>query len=385
MFIAADGPRLTADDGRMFLDFASGFESASVEVVQEAVTKHLRAAHFHGDAETQFLDHLRNILPAGLTHLHPTRDGSEATEVALSACMRYTGANTFLAFNGGCHGSTLGALAVSHAKRGQELLELSTPNAEFISYPLADERSAASVAAAVRAITERPEDAPPLAGIIVEPIQASAGIRVPPQTFLPTLARAARASGTPLIIDERFTGFGRTGRAFACDIPGVSPDLLLMGNGMGSGLPGGSVAGREDILSPLPPTPHRLHPMTATACTSALRYAMDNDLWSQAKRVERWFEAYRGKLEDHVLVRRFQGVGAMYGIEVGGPAGISPQSLANEVRAATLEQGLLMWECGTDAVVIGLIPPLVVTEDDVDDACNMIVAALDTIATRHRL
>ena len=86
-----------------------------------------------------------------------------------------------------------------------------------------------------------------------------------------------------------------------------------------------------------------------------------------------------------MLVRRFQGVGAMYGIEVGGPAGISPQSLANEVRAATLEQGLLMWECGTDAVVIGLIPPLVVTEDDVDDACNMIVAALDTIATRHRL
>ena len=125
------------------------------------------------------------FFPAGLTHLHPTRDGSEATEVALSACMRYTGATTFLAFNGGCHGSTLGALAVSHAKRGQGLLELSTPNAEFISYPLADERSAASVAAAVRAITERPQDAPPLAGIIVEPIQASAGIRVPPQTFLP--------------------------------------------------------------------------------------------------------------------------------------------------------------------------------------------------------
>ena len=167
--------------------------------------------------------------------------------------------------------------------------------------------------------------------------------------------------------------------------PVAPPDLLLMGNGMGSGLPGGSVAGREDILSPLPPTPHRLHPMTATACTSALRYAMDNDLWSRAKSIERWFEAYRGKLEDHVLVRRVQGVGAMYGIEVGGPAGISSRSLANEVRAATLEQGLLMWECGVDAVVIGLIPPLMVTEDDVDDACDRIVAALDTIAARHHL
>ena len=130
--------------------------------------------------------------------------------------------------------------------------------------------------------------------------------------------------------------------------------------------------GREDILSPLPPTPHRLHPMTATACTSALRYAIDNNLWSRAKSVERWFEAYRGKLEDQVLVRRVQGVGAMYGIEVGAPAGFSSQSLANEVRAATLEQGLLMWECGADAVVIGLIPPLMVTENDVDDACKMI-------------
>ena len=90
-FVAANGLRLTTEDGRIFLDFASGFESARVEAVQEAITEHLRAAHFHGDAETRFLDDLRTILPAGLSHVHPTRDGSEATEVALSACMRYTG------------------------------------------------------------------------------------------------------------------------------------------------------------------------------------------------------------------------------------------------------------------------------------------------------
>lgn len=384
-FVAANGLRLTTEDGRIFLDFASGFESARVEAVQEAITEHLRAAHFHGDAETRFLDDLRTILPAGLSHVHPTRDGSEATEVALSACMRYTGATTFLAFKGGCHGSTLGALAVSHARRGQELLELSAPSAEFIDYPLADERSASSVAAAVRAITERPPDSPPLAGVIVEPVQSRAGIKVPPQTFLPTLARAAHSYGTPLIIDERFTAFGRTGRAFACELSGVSPDLLLMGNGMGSGLPGGAVAGREDILSPLPPTPHRLHPMTATACTSALRYAMDNDLWSHAQTIESWFESCRGKLETHVLVRRFHGVGAMYGIEVSTPAGVSSRNLASEVRAATLDHGLLMWECGTNAVVIGLIPPLMVTKKDIDDACDMIVSSLDDIAAPHHV
>ena len=381
VFVRADGIRLSAEDGRTYLDFASGFQSANVGIVQQAVTEHLRA-HFQGDAESRFVDDLLRILPTGLTHIHPTRDGSEATEVSLSACMRYTEAKTFLAFKGGYHGATLGALAVSEAHRGQDLVEVSAPNAEFIDYPLNDDRTAAAVASAVRAITERSPGAPALAGVIVEPIQAKAGLRVPPQTFLPTLARAARSTGTPLIIDESFTGLGRTGHAFACEISGVCPDLLLLGNGMGSGLPGGLVAGTEAILSTFPPNPNRLHPVTAAACSSALRHALDNDVWSRPVSIESWFETHRHRVENHALVRRFRGVGAMYGIEIEPVDGLSPAELAQRVRMATLGEGLLTWECGVDEVVIGLIPPLVVEQKDVDDACAMALAALDSITAR---
>ena len=307
VFVSADGIRLTSQDGRTYIDFASGFEAADVGVVQGAVAEHLQA-HFHAHAEVRFLTDLLTILPTGLTHIHPTRDGSEATEVALSACMRHTEATTFLCFSGGYHGATLGALAVSESKRSEVLMEISAPCAEFIDYPLSDDPSAAAVAAAVRAITERPTGAPALAGIIVEPVQATAGMRIPPQTFLPTLARAARSTGTPLIVDESFTGLGRTGHAFACAISGVCPDLLLLGHGMGSGLPGGLVAAREEILSTFPPTPNRLHPVTASACSSALRHALDNDSWSRAGAIGEWLETQRSKFEKHILIKQFRGL-----------------------------------------------------------------------------
>ena len=377
VFVAADGIYLTTEDGRTFLDFASGFESADTSVVRDAVSESLRSAHFHGDTETRFLEELQAILPTGLSHVHPARDGSEATEVALSACMRYTGANTFLAFNGGYHGATLGALAVSQIRQSHELMELSAPKAQFIPFPQADDPSPSAVAGAVRAVTERPADTPALAGIIVEAVQATAGIRLPPQTFLPTLARAARSASIPLIVDEIYTGFGRTGRAFACENSSVDPDLLLLGNGMGSGLPGGAVAGRTEIISTFPATPHRLHPMTATACVAALRYARKN--WSRAGAVETWFESFRARFERHPRVRRYRGVGAMYGVEVKSPAELTNQELAEVVRDATVRQGLLCWECGVDATVIGLIPPLSVTKGEVDDACNRVLAALDTL------
>lgn len=382
VFVSAKGVRLTAEDGRTYLDLASGFTSANASIVQKAVSDHLRA-HFHGNAEERFIEHLLKIVPPGLTHVHPTRDGSEATEIALSACMRYTGAKTFLAFNGSYHGATLGALAVSDSNRGQALLEISSPNAEFVDYPLKDDRSATAVAAAVRAVTERASDAPTLAGIIVEPIQAKAGIRIPPQTFLPTLARAARSTGTPLIVDESFTGLGRTGHPFACDHSSVCPDLMLLGNGMGSGLPGGLVAGRAEILSDFPLTENRLHPVTATACGAALLDAFENDVWSRPTTIESWFEAHRCSLEKHPLVKRFRGMGAMYGVEIEAPIGISVAELAREVRLATLHQGLLVWECGVESVVIGLIPPFIIKQNDVDDACAMVLSALDSIASQE--
>ena len=124
--------------------------------------------------------------------------------------------------------------------------------------------------------------------------------------------------------------------------------------------------------------------MTASACITALRYALDNDVWSKAGAIEHWFEPWRQRFETHLLVENIQGLGAMFGIELKLPEGMGRRELAADVRSAILRQGLLVWECGIDSVVIGLIPPFMVDETDVNAACEMVLAALDCVLSAHR-
>ena len=217
VFVSGSGVRLTASDGRQYLDFAAGSGTSNVGHGNPAVMAAVRelldrglthvGPHFHADVQADFYQLLRKQLPAELTRLHPATNGTEATEAALKACMHATGARRFLAFEGGYHGRTLGSLAVSHARGSNAGLAPLAPEAEFIPYP----QSAEDISLAVRTVGERPPGEPPLAGVIVEPIQATGGILLPPVGFLSALAATARSALVPLIVDEIFTGMGRTG------------------------------------------------------------------------------------------------------------------------------------------------------------------------------
>ena len=398
LFVSGSGTRLSASDGREYLDFASGSGTSNVghdnPAVMAAVQAQLESGithigpHFHTEAQARFFEALLKSLPRGLTRLHPATNGTEATEAALKACMHYTGARTFLAFTGSYHGRSLGALAVSHARGANAVLAPLAPDAEFLPFPGPGEDGEAAAVAAVRAISDRPGDAPPLAGVIVEPFQATAGVHIPPEGFLETLAAAARDSGVPLVLDEIFTGFGRTGRLFACAGTGVTPDLLLMGKSMGGGFPGGLVAGREAILSAWPrgaqSSTFQLHPVTAAAGAAALHYLIEHDLCAQARRIEGWIESHRASLCASPLTRGLRGVGAMFGLELGSAGGESPREVSRLVRLAALDGGLLTWECGTDAEVVGLMPPLVASEQEVAEGCGRLRSALTAVEAELR-
>ena len=396
IFSYGSGVRLIASDARTYLDFASGSGTSNLghgnSAVLAAVQAQLQSGithigpHFHTCAQARFFEELLRVLPGGLTRLHPATNGSEATEVALKACMHYTGARTFLAFTGGYHGRTLGALAVSHAKGANAALGPFSPAAEFVPYPGADGDGNTATAAAVRSISRRARDAPPLAGVIVEPIQATAGVIVPPAGFLEAVAAAVRESGVPLVLDEIFTGFGRTGHLFACQASGVTPDLLLMGKSMGGGFPGGLVAGREEIMSAWPrgaqSSTFQLHPVTAAAGGAALRYLIEQDLCARARLIETWFASHRAALCASPLTKEWRGTGAMFGLELCSVGEVSRGEVARLVRLAALNRGLLTWECGTHSEVIGMMPPLIASRREIAEACGRLCAALSEVETR---
>ena len=393
VFVAGSGVRLIASDGRQYLDFASGSGTSYVGHGNPAVMAAARSLldrglthvgpHFHANVQADFYQLLRDQLPAELARMHPATNGTEATEAALKACMHATGARTFLAFEGGYHGRTLGSLAVSHARGANAPLAPLTPEAEFVPYP----QSVDEASRAIRALTERPPGSPTLAGVLVEPIQATGGILLPPTGFLGSLRAAARSTGVPLILDEIFTGMGRTGRLFAFEAEGIVPDVMLLGKSLGGGFPGGLVAGREALMSAWPrgaqSSTFQMHPITAAAGAAALRFALDQDLCARARAIGARIASYREALCEFPITSALRGVGAMFGLAMRSLDDRRAEELARSVRRLALADGLITWECGRSGEVIGLIPPLIATDAEVDEACEILLRALQA-GSSHR-
>ena len=385
VFVAAAGARLTDNRGRSYLDFACGSGTSSVGHGNPAVLAAVRelldrgvthiGPHFHTDVQARFYRLLRGWLPPALTRIHPASNGTEATEAAIKACMHATGERRFVAFTGGYHGRTLGSLAVSHARGANAVLAPLAPKAEFLPFPSRAEETD-TILARLTGLAHRTG----LAGVIVEPIQATAGMRVPPAGFLAALAAACRRRGIPLVIDEIFTGMGRTGELFASTGEVPAPDLLLLGKSFGGGFPGGAVAGQEAILSAWPPgaqsSTFQLHPATAAAGHAALQFLVDHDLAARARRIGDRIRAHGEAFLRCPSVAGLRGRGAMQGLVMAPMPGRSAPAAARAVRRMALRSGLITWECGPAGEVIGLVPPLVIEMAEIDAGCGLLLDAL---------
>ena len=377
VFVAGAGAWLISEDGRRYLDFASGSGTtalghghpdvlAALARQAESGVLHL-GPHFHAPAQAALYDRLSRLLPQHLTRLHPSVSGAEATEVAIKAAMHATGARHFIGFEGGYHGRTFGALAVSGARGKNEILGPFAPSAEILPFP---EDRAAGLAAAERIR----EAAAKLAGVIIEPVQATAGLRAADPKGIEAIAAAAAETGVPLIVDEVFTGFGRTGRMFAFEHFGLAPDMAIFGKSLGGGLPAGLVAGREELLARWPvgvqTSTFQLHPASAATSGAFLQVLLRDDLVGRVAGLEPAFKTAFQPLTRFPDVRALRGIGAFWALAM-----TSGKATAWARRRA-LDRGLLTWECGLDGDVIGLVPPLTVTEAEIGEAVAILEAAL---------
>jgi diaminobutyrate-2-oxoglutarate transaminase len=399
-------------DGNTYLDFFGGAGTlnvghgnpAAAKAASEQERKLVHALDFPTKARLALMGALKRAMPGALKRsakMHfggPT--GSDAVEAALKLTRTHTGRRTVVAFAGGYHGMTEGALAVTSDTKcgGPE----DTPVA-FMPYPycyrcpLGLRASSCRMACAklVESSLEDPHSGVPKpAAVIVEPVQGEGGTIVPPKGWLREIRRITRDHDVPLIADEIQTGFGRTGTMWACEDDGVVPDVLVMSKALGGiGFPLSAIA-YDGALDTWEPGAHigtfRGHQVAMAAGAAALEFTLENDLPAHAARLG---ELAMSTLREADLasVGEVRGRGLMIGIELvrDGHTKEPWRELADEVRRACCQRGLIIELGGHYGNVARFLPPLVLTRElllrGVEIFCEALRETEATMARRGAL
>ena len=320
-----------------------------------------------------------------------SNSGAEAVEAAMKLAKMATHRSSFIAFRGGFHGRTHGALSLTSSNvKYRAHFEPLVGGIHFAPYPypLRMGGADAALAATMAAIDElfatvvAPDD---VAAFIVEPVLGEGGYVVPPDGFLPGLREIADRHGILLAVDEVQSGYARTGRFFATEWTAATPDIVIMAKGIASGLPLSGLLAARSLLDQLTPGSHGgTYGGNAVACAAALAtldVIDDERLTERAERLgERMLAVLREAATDHPHVAEVRGRGLMLAIEFADPDGLVPRpDLAKGLLAESMARNVLLLTCGTHGQAVRIIPPLVTTDNEVEMALTAIAESLEAI------
>jgi 4-aminobutyrate aminotransferase-like enzyme len=389
------GDRVWDEDGREYLDLYAGFAVAAVGHCHPRVTEAIRAqagemthcpsAH-PSRVRAELYDRLARIAPAGLSRFLLAVTGSLANELAVALARAHTGRDEVVSFSGAYLGRSAGAvgLAGKHAYREPAGLP---PDAHFFPFPdpyrsrwaLGREPGEAVLALLETALTDPASGVGPVAAVVVEPVQGNGGVVVPPDAFLAGLRELCDRTGTLLLFDEIQSGFGRTGRLWACEHWNVTPDLMTVGKGIGGGLPLAAVLGREDVMATWGPdattSTFLTNALAEAAAAAAIDILVDDALVERAARLgDELLACLRAELAETPCVGEVRGRGLFVGIELVAERGTRSPDAARAQRAqrSLRDRGLLVGLGGRYGNVMKLSPPLVVGERALFDAVTTI-------------
>jgi acetylornithine/N-succinyldiaminopimelate aminotransferase len=371
----AEGSWLVASDGRRYLDFIAGIGVSALghghpevlAAIAEQARRHLHVmvyGEYVIESQVMLARRLTELLPRPLERVYFTNSGAEAIECALKVARKFTGRAGFVAFDGAYHGDTMGALALAGNRLMREPFGALPGPVQHL--PFGDEGALTKID-------------PTIAAVVIEPVQAEGGVRIPEAGFIRALRERCDRAGAMLIFDEVLTGFGRTGKLFALEHFGVVPDMVVMAKALGGGLPLGALCGRDELLGTLshdPPLGHITtfggHPLSCAAGLAALNVIVRERLYERAatigKEIVRRLLAMRAP-----EIAAVRGLGMLVGIE------FRDAALARRFVAATLARGVVLnWTLNADNVV-RLAPVLTIMPDEVDFALNAMKKALDAI------
>jgi predicted acetylornithine/succinylornithine family transaminase len=369
VFDRGRGCRLFDTNGRSYLDLISGVGVAALGHA------HPRLADALADQSRQLL-HTSNLFfhplqgelatrlaaLSGLSRAFFCNSGAEAVEASLKFARRYWHAQglartAFVAFDHSFHGRTMGALSVTWDDHYRAPFKPLIPGVTFVPFGDVDALRAA--------VTDE------TAAVIVEPIQGEGGVRPISRAMADAIADACKKTGALLIADEVQCGLGRTGRPFYSPEVGLQPDLMAVGKSLGAGVPIAAALFSERVAAAAAYGDHgSTYGGNLLACRAALVFLeelIDGGLMSHVARVGTHLEASLHALAArHPLVREIRGAGLMWGLELDRPAA--------PIVDAAIQQGLLVNR--TADTVVRLLPPYIITTDEIDEAIGLLDAAL---------
>jgi 4-aminobutyrate aminotransferase len=390
-------------DGNRFLDFNAGIAVAATGHCHPQVVKaierqsarliHMSGTDFYYENMVQLAEKLASISPGGVPRrVYFGNSGAEAVEAAMKLARYHTGRDKFIAFSGAFHGRTLGSLSLTGSKVVQRKgFGPLVPGVYHAQYPDPYRLPAGTTAEqhAINCVLNIEEQlfrtilpAEEVAAIIVEPIQGEGGYIIPPRIFLEQLSSLARRHGILLIFDEIQCGMGRTGKMWAADHFGVTPDIFTTAKGIASGLPLSAMIARAEVMN-WPPGAHAStfggNPVAIAASLATIEL-LERELITNAARIGgHILDRLRDWPKRFKNVGDVRGLGLMIGIEFVRDQQSKERApdLRDRVVAQAFERGLLVLGAGRNA--IRLCPPLIITRDQADFAVDTLEECLKLI------
>jgi len=413
-----EGACLYDADGRGYLDFTCGIGVTNTGHCHPRVVAAIREQAgllLHGQANIvyhrpmlELVGALREVVDPALDRFFFSNSGAEAIEAALKLARQATGRTDVVVFGGGFHGRTAGAMALTSSKGKYRGGYAPLPSGVHIApfaycYQCAVARAAGKDTAAMSQAAPNtpsccgeplrqlrhmlqtetvPED---IAAILVEPVQGEGGYIIPPASFIQGLRAICDQYGILLIADEVQTGFGRTGKFFAMEHFGVTPDIMVMAKGLASGLPLSGIAARHDIMDKWHPGSHGgTYGGNALACAAAvatIRAIQAERLVENAATLGDLLKSdLEGTQRRHPVIGDVRGLGMMIGVELIDADGGPDAALCKRVLAGCRERGLLLLNCGSYDNVVRFIPPLVADQQQVRQAARIFEETLESVS-----
>lgn len=365
----AKGCYIYTSSGKSYLDFISGIAVSSlghghpkiIKALHEQIDRHLHVmvyGEYIQKPQLEFAQLLLDQLPDSMEQIYLVNSGTEANEGALKLAKKYTGRSEFVAFNNSYHGDTQGSLSVTGRDIYRDPYLPLLPDVHFGEFnsdsalDLIDDETAA---------------------VILEPIQGEGGIIPADKKWLASLRKKCNEHNALLIFDEIQSGFGRTGKLFAFEHYGVTPDILCMAKAMGGGMPIGGFVSSKQIFQTFkydPPLNHVTtfggHPVSCAAAHANLKELLEGNYFKRAQEIETIMKSgLKGK-----GIKEVRGIGAMLGLE------LESVELTKHVVDQCFEKGILLgWTLHSNQL-IRLAPPLIISDEQLNFVINTILSAL---------
>jgi acetylornithine/LysW-gamma-L-lysine aminotransferase len=362
VLVRGQGARVWDDQGKEYIDCAAGVGVASVghcnPAVVEAVNAQARTlitcpGTFHNDVRSKLCERLVNIAPSRLTRVFLCNSGTEAIEAALKFARRATGKTDFVCAMKGFHGRTFGAMSATFKREYKASFAPIVPGFHFAPF-----NNFEKLAECVTDST---------AAVILEIVQGEGGIHVGDGEYFRAVRELCDRRGVLMIVDEVQTGFCRTGKMFACRHHGVEPDIMCVAKAIAGGLPMGAVLCGDAIEAPVGEHGSTFggNPLCCAAALAAIDYMETHKLAEKAAEDGQYL-LDRLREKPLAAVREIRGLGLMIGIEL--------KSKVRPVVLELIEKGVIAPPAG--ATVLRLLPPLVISREQLDKAIHTITDVL---------